>query len=208
MFQGEELVRVAYGEFLRFALAMEMQRERLAHWRDDLRSQREVGREASLEAIFSLPSGADVEQHLRRIRTRYEAPSLMHVKNEAHFLLVAIKNIDRMAYVLRSALRDDGQTVRCMQGALNAFESASPEVKHLRNLNEHVDEFLRSKGDAYSKLPEPELGSALAVLEDDVAYFIGGKAWSTSKLADAAGELVSAVRACIANRDARDSKTD
>lgn len=104
----------------------------------------------------------------------------------------------------------DRTTIRscCVQTALSSFEVAAPEVAHLRNLHEHLDELLRSKGDAFSRLPEPELGSALAVLEDDVAYFIGGKAWSTTKLADAAGELVSSVRACIAARDERRGETD
>lgn len=201
MFEGEELVRVAYGEFLRFGLAIDMQCQRLDRWRDDLRNRRKLSRVKSLEAIFTLPSGADVEQHLRRIKTQSELPSLMHLKNEAHFLLVAIKNMDRMVRVLRRALRNDQNSVRCIQGAITSFEAVAPEITHLRNLHEHLDQVLRGEGDAFSRLPTPELKTAIAVLEDDVAYFVGGKAWSVGKLADAATNLVSSVRQCIASRD-------
>lgn len=204
MFEDEGLVRVAYGEFLRFGLAIEMQRDRLARWRDDLRNQREKSQDKRLEAIFSLPPGTDVREHLRQIQVEHEHPSLMHVKNEAHFLIVAIRNTDRMTNVLRSTLQHEEETVRCLQAAITAFEAAAPEIAHLRNLNEHMDELLQGKGDAFAKLPDPDLGNALAVLENDVIYLIGGKVWSTSNLADAAARLVSEVRSCLSARYLRE----
>ena len=203
MLQGEELVRVAFGELLRFAVGAETQRQRLAEWGQELKRRRKESREQSFEAMFSLPSGADFEGEMRRIHSHNELPSLMHAKNEAHFLLIAIKNIDRMAQVLRRAVKDDIETVRCVQQAISSFEVVAPEVTHLRNLHEHLDEFLREKGDAFSRLPDPQLGTAIAVVDDDVAYFIGGKAWSLGKLADAANDLVTSIRRCVSERDER-----
>lgn len=203
MFQGEGLVRVAFGELLRFALAMKMQEERLAAWRHELEQGRAAGREEALEVIFSAEPGADIEAELRRIKTHHELPPTMHFKNEAHFLLVAIKNIDRISRLVRTALVDDTVTVRCVQEAISTFEATAPEVTHLRDLHEHVDQLLRGRGKAFSKLPEPHLGSGIALLETDIVYLIGGKVWMLGELSNAAAVLVESIRSCIRDRDAR-----
>lgn len=53
------------------------------------------------------------------------------------------------------------------------------------------------KGKTFKKLPQPEMESTIELLEDDLGYEIGGKAWSLKELATAAKDLVRDVTGCI-----------
>ncbi len=53
------------------------------------------------------------------------------------------------------------------------------------------------KGESFKKLPHPEMEGAIALLDDDVGYEIGGKVWSLRTLSTAAKDLVRDVTGCI-----------
>jgi hypothetical protein len=122
---------------------------------------------------------------------------MMHLKSEVQFVLIAVRGIYRMALLIRRAVSDDELKVRCVQTAISAFETSAPDAVHLRNLHEHLDEVRVGKGDAYAKLPDPSIEGAIALLDDDVAYEIGGKVWAIRKLATAAKDLVRDIGRCV-----------
>ncbi len=120
----------------------------------------------------------------------------MHLKSEVQFLLVATHGVYGMARAVRWGVTDNAKKVRCVQAAISAFEKETPNAVHLRNLHEHMDEMLRGRGDAYRKLPDPTGEDTVALLDDDVAYALGGKVWSIRRIAVAAKDLVRDIGRC------------
>lgn len=198
MLKKDQIETVAWSEMLRFSVAISVQLERVAYWREQLRQARKDWNDASYRAIFesSVPPN-EFEAHLRRLKSEFELPPKMHLKSEIQFLLIAVRGVYGMAVALRQAVASNDGKVRCVQGALSAFEKHAPDVVHLRNLHEHMDQLIQGKGDAYAKLPDPNLGSIMALSDDDVTYLIGGKDWSIRELARAAKDLVRDVGGCV-----------
>lgn len=192
-----EVVTTAYSELLRYSVAISVQLERVAHWREELRQARKDWDEASYRAIFETPSGVDFEARLGSLKAEYELPPKMHLKSEVQFLVVAIRNAYMMATTIRWAVAEIEEEVRCVQAAITVFEKSVPDAVLLRHLHEHMDEVLKGKGDAFKKLPHPEMEGTIALLDDDVGYEIGGKVWSLNEVSTAAKDLVRDVTGCI-----------
>lgn len=53
------------------------------------------------------------------------------------------------------------------------------------------------KGDAFKKLPQPEMEATIALLDEDIGYEIGGKLWSLKEISTAAKDLAVDVTGCI-----------
>jgi hypothetical protein len=198
MYTGKELEAAAYSEMLRFSVAISVQLERIEHWKDELKKGREGWTEAARKSLFdpAIPTSR-YEDHLKALRNEYESPSKMHLKSEVQFLVVAVRGVFAMARSSDLAVKADEKKVRCVQQAITSFEKAAPDVVHLRDLHEHLDELLKGKGSAYDKLPRPELGGHIALLDEDVGYHIGGKVWSIQTFATAAKDLVRDVSGCL-----------
>lgn len=66
MFTKDETKNAAYAEILRFSVAISVQQERIAHWREELRNARKEWDDAAYKELFisSVP-GDDFEEHLR-----------------------------------------------------------------------------------------------------------------------------------------------
>lgn len=195
--EKSEVVTAAYSELLRYSVAISVQLERIAYWREELRQARTDWNEASYRAIFETPSGADFEARLRGLKAEYELPPKMHLKSEVQFLVVAVRNAYVMATTIRWAVAEIADEVRCVQRAITAFEKSVPDAVLLRHLHEHMDEVLMGKGDAFKKLPQPEMDGTIALLGDDIGYAIGGKVWSLKEMSTAAKDLVRDVTGCI-----------
>lgn len=198
MFTKDETKNAAYAEILRFSVAISVQQERIAHWREELRNARKEWDDAAYKELFisSVP-GDDFEEHLRSMKLRYEMVPKMHLKSEVQFLLISVRGIYAMALAVRWAVSEDETKVRCVQAAVSSFEKVAPAAVHLRNLHEHMDQVFQGKGDAFKKLPDPETEGAIALLAEDVAYEIGGKVWSINELAVAAKDLVRDIGRCL-----------
>lgn len=193
-----EVVTAAYSELLRYSVAISVQLERVAHWRGELRQARRTWDEASYRAIFETPSGVDFEARLSTLKAEYELPPKMHLKSEVQFLVVAVRNAYVMATTIRWAVAEiEEEEVRCVQAAITSFEKSVPDAVLLRHLHEHMDEVFMGKGEAFKKLPRPEMEGTIALLDDDVGYEIGGKVWSLKRLSTAAKDLVRDVTRCI-----------
>lgn len=198
IYTGKELEAATYSEMLRFSVAISVQLERIEHWKQALRKGREGWTEAARNSLFDPAiSSSEFENHLKALRAEYELPSKMHLKSEIQFLVAAVRGVYVMASAIRWAVRADEKKVRCIQAALTSFEKNAPDAVHLRDLHEHLDEVLKGKGNAFDKLPQPELEGHIALLDDDVGYQIGGKVWSIRELAIAAKDLVRDVSGCL-----------
>lgn len=198
MREKDQIEAAAWSEMLRFSVAISVQLERVGYWREQLRQARKDWNDASYRAIFESAVPADeFETHQRRLKAEFELPPKMHLKSEIQFLLIAVRGVYGMAVALRQAVAKDGMKVRCVQRALSAFEKHAPDAVHLRNIHEHMDQLIQGKGDAYTKLPKPDLGSIMALSDDDVTYLIGGKYWSIGELAVAAKDLVRDIGGCV-----------
>ena len=199
MLDKGQTISVAYGEMLRFSVAISVQQVRISECREKLREGRVEQKAASERALYDVASVPTdrLEEHLRSLQAEHELPPKMHLKSEIQFLLIAVHGVGEMARTIRSVAKDDDQLVRCVQAALTTFEKLGPEAKHLRNLHEHLGQALLGKGDALKKLPDQNLDGAIALLEEDVAYVIGGKVWKLGDLAVAAKDLVRDVTSCL-----------
>lgn len=198
MLTRQETTNAAYAEMLRFSVAISLQLERIDQRKTELREARGQYDEASFREIFAAKVPVeDFERHLRALKQQFELVPKMHLKSEVQFLLIAVRGMYAMALALRWGVSEDDAKVRSVQSAISAFEKAAPDAVHLRNLHEHMDEVFRGRGDAYKKLPDPSMEGAIALLEHDVAYEIGGKVWKIGDVAVAAKDLLRDVGRCV-----------
>lgn len=193
-----QVVNAAYSEMLRYSVAISVQLDRIEYWKAELRAGREQWNEASYKAIFeSTLSPEEFERYLRQLKSEFELPPKMHLKSEVQWLVGAVRNVYMMASTVRWAVANNDVKVRCVQAAISAFENEVPDAVLLRHLHEHMDQVLMGKGDSFKKLPHPEMEGAIALLEDDLGYEIGGKVWSLRKLSTASKDLMRDVTRCV-----------
>lgn len=198
MLTKKETTNAAYAEMLRFSVAIGLQLDRIEHRKSELRQARAEYQEASFKEMFTSTIRAEeFEAHLRSLKQQFEMVPKMHLKSEVQFLLIAVRGMYGMSVALRWGVSDEKEKVKCVQAAISAFEKAAPDAVHLRNLHEHLDEVFRGKGDSFRKLPDPSMEGAIALLDDDVAYEIGGKVWRILPLAAAAKDLLRDAGTCL-----------
>ena len=107
---------------------------------------------------------------------------------------MAVYGILSMAKGIRSVSVRDVNS--CVQRAIGVFEKAAPDADLLRHLHEHSDAYIRGAGKESHRLPEPTNPGAVTMLDEGLAYFIGGKLFLLGEIAKAAEELGRAVNEC------------
>lgn len=114
--------------------------------------------------------------------------------------------MDRPVWLLLGAIPEPGsRAIRsastgdlnsCVQRAISASDKAAPDADLLRHLHEHIDAYMRGEGKDRDRLPDPTLEGAVAMLDEGLVYFIGGKLFHLAEIIPAAEELARAVAEC------------
>jgi len=114
----------------------------------------------------------EVEQRIRRLQDSdlFEVGSL---RTEVQFLLLGLRGIYLMSRAIRANLK--GPERNCVRTAVSRFEKRLPEPLLLRNIHEHLDEYILGKG-RNPLTPPVEEGLGGMIEDKGVAYYIGGPA--------------------------------
>jgi hypothetical protein len=189
----QEAEIAALNEIARLRLAVNEQLRRLEHARQRLdrvpQDRKAVYLKLATQEHFDPVAVA-------KVIDRIGIAEVWLVKNEAQFLIYAANGIHRMARLMNWATT--GKPINSsIQKAFSRFEKVQPGLTHLRDLHEHMDEVMKGKGGAYSKLPDPDLESVIYNEENgDVIYLIGGQIFRIEPLAEAAVRLADELRDC------------
>jgi hypothetical protein len=194
LLKPEEIIPACLGELYRYRLAVQNQLPRIDAATRALRAQREQIEKDEREHLFvpSMDREAWKEQ-LNQIQQR-DVPEIWRLKTEAQFILVAVYGILSMARAIRSASTSDLNG--CVQRAISTFDKAAPDADLLRHLHEHIDAYMGGEGKDRHRLPDPTLEGVVAMLDEGLVYFIGGKLFRLAEIIPAAEELARAVAAC------------
>jgi hypothetical protein len=188
------MLSACLGEMYRYRLAVQDQLPRIEVATSAVRAQRDLIEQGENDLLFG-PSMSEDEFRSRLERVHHsDIPEIWRLKTEAQFLLVAVYGIFSMSRAIRKT--SDGDVNRCVQRAISTFEKAAPDADLLRHLHEHIDDYMRGEGRDSNRLPDPAMEGAIAMLEEGLVYFIGGKLFRLSKFASAAEELARAIGEC------------
>lgn len=128
-----------------------------------------------------LPPG-EFERRIRHLNAS-DLPEVSILRTEVQFLLTTVRGIYLMARAIRDSV--SGDEARCVSAAVFAFESAVPDPLLLRNIHEHLDEYVLGRG--YVRLTPPVSEGLAGMIEGKgVAYYIGGRLFLTWENAEAA----------------------
>jgi hypothetical protein len=178
----------------RYRLAIQQQLSRIAAANEAVLAEREQIEQDKNELLFGPVENEETfEERLRDIHVR-DVPLVGTLKTEGQFLLVAVYGILSMARAVRGM--SIGEMNACDQRAITAFETAAPDADLLRHLHEHQDAYMRGEGKDRHRLPDEDFDGALTMLEDGLAYFIAGKLFLLSEIAQAAEALGASIAEC------------
>lgn len=127
------------------------------------------------------PSGSSLEAN-------WTLAEQWRLRNEVHFLLIAVRNAMRFSEGLQ-ALHGDPD----VRTAIVEFQKAQPNADLLRNVHEHVDEYMAGGGRQRGRFPQSPTVGSIDVRGDDVVYEIGGIEFSIRATVGAALELTERV---------------
>lgn len=97
----------------------------------------------------------------------------------------------------------DGELAACASEAVAAFEDEVPDALLLRHIHEHLNEYIAGQGHLRHLLPDAFGESAVAMLDQGLAYFIGGKLFLLWEISDAAERLAGAIAECTIRRPSK-----
>lgn len=181
--------RELLGDMYRYRLAMHRQEQRIADARALLEAQREAIDKAVWEALVA-PDWTEesfVKQHEALQLT--EIPEVWTLKSEVQFMLTASRGIYLMSRALVRATPSEAAAL--ISDAVSEFEAAQPDAGLLRNIHEHLDEYIQGKG--HMSLEQPVAESGIGLLDDGVVYYIGGRLFLLWELAEASEVLAARV---------------
>lgn len=194
MLKPEEIVSACVGELYRYRLAVQDQLPRIDAATTALRAERARIEKDEHEHLFAPSMSKEAWKEQLESLHRRDIPEIWRLKTEAQFLLVAVYGILSMSKAIRSA--STGELNTCVQRALSAFEKIAPDAGLLRHLHEHIDAYMRGEGKDSRRLPDPTSEGAVAMLNEGLVYFIGGKLFRLAEIIPAADELARAAAAC------------
>jgi hypothetical protein len=190
----DEVVRSCLGEIWRYRLAIQVQLSRIKPANEAVLEERKQIEKDERELLFAPSMSADsFHERLESIHYR-DVPLIGTLKTEGQFLLVAVYGILSMSKGIRRV--SVGDMNGCVQQAIGAFEKAAPDADLLRHLHEHSDAYIRGEGKDRHRLPDPSNPGAVTMLDEGLAYFIGGKLFLLGEIAQAAEKLGRAVHDC------------
>jgi hypothetical protein len=184
-------------ELWRYRLATLTQTARVREAMNVVRSRRAVIEESMEAELFGppLPPG----EFERRIRALAESDlrEISALRTEVQFLLGALRGIYLMCRALRETLT--GNEARCVSAAVSAFENEVPDPLLLRNIYEHLDDYVLGQG-RVRLTPSVDEGLGGMIEDKGVAYYIGGRLFLTWENAEAAEVLAREVLECLRGR--------
>jgi hypothetical protein len=188
------IVRSCLSEIWRYRLAIQVQLSRIKSANEAILAERKQIEKDERELLFAPSMSADAfQEQLESIHSR-DVPLIGTLKTEGQFLLVAVYGILSMSKGIRSV--SAGDMNGCVQRAIGAFDRAAPDAELLRHMHEHLDAYIRGEGKDSRRLPDPTDAGAMTMLDEGLAYFIGGKLFLLGEIAQAAEELGRAVHDC------------
>jgi hypothetical protein len=194
MLSSEAIVRSCLSEIWRYRLAIQVQLSRIKAANGAILAEREQIEKDEQELLFAPSTSASTfQERLESIHFR-DVPLIGTLKTEGQYLLVAVYGILSMSKGIRKV--SVGSVNGCVQRAIGTFEKAAPDADLLRHLHEHSDAYIRGEGKEGHRLPDPSNPGAVTMLDDGLAYFIGGKLFLLGEIAKAAEELGRAVNEC------------
>lgn len=181
--------RELLGEMYRYRLAMHRQEQRVADAQALLEAQREAIDEAVWEALVApeWTKESFVKQHEALQLT--EIPEVWTLKSEVQFMLTASRGVYLMSRAVAEAAPSEAAAV--ISDAVREFEAAQPGAGLLRNIHEHLDEYIQGKG--HESLERPVVEGGIGLLDDGVVYFIGGRLFLLWELMEATEVLAARV---------------
>jgi hypothetical protein len=194
MLSPDGVVRSCLSEIWRYRLAILGQLSRIKAANEAVLEERKQIEKDERELLFAPSMSTETfQERLEEIHYR-DVPLIGTLKTEGQYLLVAVYGILSMSKGVRSV--SVGEVNGCVQRAIGAFEKAAPDADLLRHLHEHSDAYIRGEGKESHRLPDPTNPGALTMLDEGLAYFIGGKLFLLGEIAKAAEELGRAVNEC------------
>jgi hypothetical protein len=192
----EERSNVLVGEIYRHRLALLDQARRLEERVEELRHARERVDSEVFGLIVSPDWSEEWFKQQYEALKREQIPEVWRLRSDAQFLLTAARGL----YLVAEALRDlaDGTAKECFAAALDKFVEAVPDHALLRHIHEHYSDYLAGRGHLQHRLPSPinEETSAIGLLDEGVAIFIGGKLFLLWEVREATDRLAASVAEC------------
>jgi hypothetical protein len=179
------------GEMYRHRLAVHVQEQRLAAAVRELQARREEIDAEVFELIFHPDFSEEWLREQYETISRREIPEVWRLKNEAQFLLVAVRGVYLMAAALPAVA--PAQAREALAAIVYAFEGSLPDALLLRNIHEHLDEYLAGRGRQTDQLPKSIEMSRIATLDKGIAYMIGGKVFLLWEISQAAETLAASI---------------
>jgi hypothetical protein len=180
-------------ELFRFRLALREQEQRVREAGEAARKARAQLLARGEELLFSPGPQEEVLAEMNRLRGQ-DRPHVWRLKNEAQFLLGAIRGVYLMSRALERIAT--GQPQAAVRKAIDAFHEAVPDRMLLRNIHEHLDQYLAGKGRQSGEFPTPEV-SGIGVTDEGLVYVFGGKVFHLGYITRAAEALGDAVAAAV-----------
>jgi hypothetical protein len=179
------------GEMYRYRLAVVEQRARISSAIAVVRDERDDIETEEDQLMFApnMPI-AEFRDRIERL-SRRDVPSIWRLKTEAEFQLDAIYGVLSMSRALRALA--DGEVEAAIQRAIARFERDAPDADLLRHLHVHLDEYIRGSSRDRHRLPTPDELGGVAMIDQRLVYFLGGKLFDLRQIADAAEGLAAAV---------------
>lgn len=137
-------------------------------------------------AAASVPPG--LAPHGSSLWANWTLTEQWRLRNEVHFLLIAVGNALRFCEGLRDLA--EGSDIR---SAIAEFQGAQPNADLLRNVHEHVDEYIGGGGRERARFPQSRTVGSIDVRDEDVVYEIGGIEFSIRGTVGAALALTERV---------------
>jgi hypothetical protein len=178
----------------RHRLAVLTQGQRLAVAVADLRARRKEIDEATFELLFHPDFSEEWLREQYQALSQQEIPEVWRLKNEAQFLVVAVRGVYLMSAVLPEVA--PGAARDALAAIVRSFEASIPDALLLRNIHEHVDEYVSGGGRQKHLLPQSFEMSAIATLDEGIAYMIGGKVFLLWEISQAAETLAASIAEC------------
>ncbi len=158
-------------------------------WRLGMQDQRRRVEERAAEyrrAATSVPPG--LAPNGSALQANWTLTEQWRLRNEVHFLLIAVRNALRFCDGLSDLPGNPD-----VRSAVVEFQAAQPNADLLRNVHEHVDEYIAGGGRQRTRFPQSPTVGFIEVRDDDVVYEIGGIEFSIRGTVDAALELTERV---------------
>jgi hypothetical protein len=180
------------GEMYRYRLAVHDQNRLLEVAVREVSARRAQIDESLRELLFAPSMAIDQFERQAKEINDSDIPELWRLKSQVQFILVAVRGVYLMSRAVSEWAADPSLAVSLAE-AVSRFEGDVPDALLLRNIHEHMDEYIAGGGRQRHLLKGPFDDGGIAILDNGVAYFIGRKIFLLWEIVAAAERLASTV---------------